>query len=858
MVRSLLRLLPPMTLFLSLAFALPDTARADPDLVLEQIQVVNMPSDSTYNPGDSFTVTGTIRNDGDEESGDYTFDFYAGDYHIGSLSDSSLGAGWYGGFGTSCSLPDNIPLDDYSVWVRVSWSHGGSQYENEASGDDITVAAYEPPAPDPPDLRLYDVSITNRPSDNVYYPGDSVDIQCDVENIGGETSDSYTVDFYADGYSIDSQTFDAMEPGGWEVMGTTWSIPDDSSVGSYSITCELSCSNDSDSGNNSSYAEITVGEEEPPDISIASVEATDGVYKPGDSITVRIGVECGDGQVAGDMDVDFYASADREITRADHKIKNAGFANLEPGESYTFDTTCRFPSHLPDGYYYIGTMVTSPDAGDVACDQHAVWVSEPMDPTVQSVRATAGTYSPGDEIRVYSLVKNIGQRASESYVVDYYVSTDSTITTADYKIGYVDRGGLAPGQQHSFNTFCRLPLNVPAGDCYIGIVVTCPKDYDTTNNADRGSATVEVVHPAGYVCGRADYEDKRSQEQPIRYALVEVYAEDNNNDPLDDSLLGQTHTDQDGIYALILANDGNSGRDIYVKVLSEGVSGAHPGTTSKMCTLKDAVLDEVYALVSDLHPHPGSSSVVIDMTSPRFEGGEFMVFDSIVEGFSKARTFLNIELDELKAYWPGEAKVSYFDPDMMEIYISQGDRGDRDVIMHEYAHYIADVYGVAQGEVGDDSTHYWDQDLRGVPSNRTDEQATNLAFREAWPTWFSIAAQYGDTGYPYSGDSSYDDEDEDGRWTLKVDLDVDGNTDFWPGQYFENMNAATLWDIFDDKNDGGDTLSDPSLTKIWTISRDYKPENILDFWNNWFEKYEYEDEMKHIFNTHNMWFTVPE
>ena len=74
------------------------------------------------------------------------------------------------------------------------------------------------------------------------------------------------------------------------------------------------------------------------------------------------------------------------------------------------------------------------------------------------------------------------------------------------------------------------------------------------------------------------------------------------------------------------------------------------------------------------------------------------------------------------------------------------------------------------------------------------------------------------------------------------------------------MNAGTLWDIFDDKNDGADakdTLSDLSLEKIWTISRDYKPENILDFWNNWFQKYEYEQEMKYIFEVHNLRFAKP-
>ena len=169
--------------------------------------------------------------------------------------------------------------------------------------------------------------------------------------------------------------------------------------------------------------------------------------------------------------------------------------------------------------------------------------------------------------------------------------------------------------------------------------------------------------------------------------------------------------------------------------------------------------------------------------------------------------------------------------------------------------YIAQIYGVALGEVGEDPTHYWDRDLRDYPSVRSNEHAMNLAFREAWASLFSIATQYGDTWYPYSGDSYYDDEDEEGGWTIKVDLDNVGENKFSPGQYFENMNTGTLWDIFDDKNDkpeGKDTLSDPSLEKIWIISRDYKPEDILDFWNDWFKKYDYEEQMNYIYKIHEM------
>ncbi len=137
----------------------------------------------------------------------------------------------------------------------------------------------------------------------------------------------------------------------------------------------------------------------------------------------------------------------------------------------------------------------------------------------------------------------------------------------------------------------------------------------------------------------------------------------------------------------------------------------------------------------------------------------------------------------------------------------------------------------------------------------------NLAFREAWPTVFAIATQYGDRRFPLSGRSTYDDRDEEGDWTFTADLDNMGKPEFSPGQYYGNMNSGALWDIFDNRNEasnGNDTLSDPSLSMIWTISRDYKPENIIDFWNNWFQKYDYEQEMKYIFETHEMPFVKPE
>jgi hypothetical protein len=82
------------------------------------------------------------------------------------------------------------------------------------------------------------------------------------------------------------------------------------------------------------------------------------------------------------------------------------------------------------------------------------------------------------------------------------------ITADDHHIGYVDRDGLAPGQQHSYETTFLIPYNIPAGNYYISAIVTCPTESDLMNNTDCSEDTIELVHPAGYVCGQMLYQPR--------------------------------------------------------------------------------------------------------------------------------------------------------------------------------------------------------------------------------------------------------------------------------------------------------------------------------------------------------------
>jgi hypothetical protein len=839
------------------AFALVDSAVAVVDLEAQSIEYVNEPADGISHQGEPIGLHWHVFNHGHETSDDYTIEFYVGGYSVGSLSHRGVrpqatSFGW-----ETFSLPSDIPYGNHTLRMEMFCPNDSTPDNNEVSGVEITIAEKGPP-----DLWFSYFYVPG----NLFYGTDSVPLSCTVKNIGHSDSDSYTIDFYIDDDYLGSENRNGIAGHGSDLyFQPRITLPYDCPEGTHLITAELTCSGDSDPGNNSAQGSIRVGKSVPTSVSIESVDAAGDVFLPDEPIVVRIVIDGVGGHLDTSFDVDVYASADLDITTSDYKIHRYDSETISPGESLFLSEACQLPSDIPVGYYHMGIILTySTEDGtesEQAFDNSIVYIGGYSDVVVQSVGITPGGYMPGEEFVVYSLIKNGGEWSTGGYTVAYYASTDAVITADDHHIGYVDRDGLAPGEQHSYETTFHVPFNLAAGNYYIGAIITCPRESDLANNAGCSEATIELAHPAGYVCGQMQYQPRdRSIGLPIRYALVEVYDADDNEDPLDDRVIGNTHTDQNGNYGIIVLNDQMSSQNIYVKVFTESPIGAYPETTNKAGLVKDYVFDETYYMKSDLYPHPRDLSVVVNMTADR-KGGEFMVYDSMIEGFHKAKTFFDVNIPEIVTFWPCMYEASFFNPSDQSMYIAQGDRGDRDVIMHEYGHFIADVFTFAQGDVGENSTHYWIGDLRNYPIQRTDEEARNLTFREAWATLFSIATQYGEKWHPYSGDAIYQDFEEESESTLIIDLEKDTDKKRDPGEFYDHMTCCALWDIFDDsddKVDDHDSLSDPNLSKIWTVLLASEPNDIIDFWNGWFASYDdYTSEITRIFQDHKMSFVKP-
>ncbi len=870
------------TILLTLVFSFVATdAQTGPDLAIDNLRIfptsmtTSRPYDYAkyeYRPTDRIRLSYDLSNAGDEKTTEYVVRIYlstdttitSDDLEALSLngSSSTFWIGWRFEKG-------DFPLGEYYIGAIVSCPSDSNPVNDVfCMSTPITYGGS--------DIGIESVDLSNFST-----LGSEGEIRIDycIGNMGNLRPGSTRVYFYAspdttitsDDHALVNASAGQISAGR-TICGYMTAELDSLPRGDYYVGAIIDSKTDIDDLSNNVYCtserfSLPVA----PDLTVRNIKAESGFYLPGDSISIYDVVVANSGYgPAETFTLDYYASSGDTIESSDYHIGSQTGGPLNEGDEDTFSMTCQFPDDMPAYDYYIGVIVTCPEevyhpennaglASGVSID-----LGYSRDLVVQSVRITPGTYVPDDTIVIYSLVENIGGRESHRYTVDYYVSRDTAITKNDHHIGSAEHSSLAAGEEDSYETTFRVPFSIPADHYYVGIIVTSWDESDAKNNVGRSAEPIELVHPSGTLCGHIQYKYSpstnwayRNNTYPIRCALVQVFEADNNEDPLDDPLVGQTATDPNGNYAIILSDDENRHGNIYIKVLTEGLSGAYPETKSRICILKDDVFDETYANASTVHPHPQNESTVINITALGNE--EFMVFDSMVEGFIKAKTLWNVELAEISTYWPSEANISYFDPCEMEIHIAQDDSRDRDVIMHEYGHFVAEAYGVGVGPVGENPLHYWDRDLRLEPERRSNEEGMNLAFREAWASLFSIATQYGDTRHPNSGDSKYDDRDDAADWTWTVDLNTAGGTEFSPGEYFENMNAGALWDIFDDHNDdtvGGETLSDPSLSKIWSISRDYKPDNIIDFWHSWFLDYDHAQDMEYIFESHEMRFVT--
>jgi hypothetical protein len=155
------------------------------------------------------------------------------------------------------------------------------------------------------------------------------------------------------------------------------------------------------------------------------------------------------------------------------------------------------PYGLPIGFYFVGAIFTCSNDRDrsnnaLSTSGHAILVPWPTDISVQSVDADGDVYLPGESIIVRIEIEGIGGHLDTSFEIDVYASTDLMITTSDYKIHSYEGETISPEESRLLSEACQLPSDIPAGDYYIGIIITYLVEDGTDSTTYNDHNTVYI------------------------------------------------------------------------------------------------------------------------------------------------------------------------------------------------------------------------------------------------------------------------------------------------------------------------------------------------------------------------------
>ena len=481
-----------------------------PDLVVGSASV----DDSNLNTGDSFTLSATVRNAGDEQSAATTLRYYRSTDSRISSSDTEIGTDAVGALAASGTSAESISLTapstagTYYYGACVDAVTDESDTTNNCSSS-VTIAVEEASSGQP-DLRIVGV-IAVTSLDGVF-PGSLIQLSATVRNYGDANSDATTLRYYrsADATISVSDTevgtdeVSALAPSAQVSEGIHLTAP--SPAGTYYYgACVDSVAGESDTTNNcSSSVTIAVEEESSgqPDLRIVGVIAGTSPFGVGPGSLIQFSANV---RNYGDANSDattlrYYRSTDATISALDTQVGTDEVSALAPSVQVSEGIDLTAPS-LAGTYYYgacVDAVTGEADTTNNCSSSVTVTVSEPQtspDLSVGSPTVNDSSLETGGAFTLSATVSNAGDGESSATTLHYYRSTDATITTSDTAEGTDEVGTLSA----SGTSEQSISLTAPApGTYYYGACVdTVTGESDTTDNCS-GSVQVDVQEPAVY------------------------------------------------------------------------------------------------------------------------------------------------------------------------------------------------------------------------------------------------------------------------------------------------------------------------------------------------------------------------
>ena len=384
--------------------------QAPPDLVVETPTV----SDGSLMPGESFTLSASVRNQGGSASAATTLTFRrrraggawtsVGTASVRALSPSAV---------SSESIGLTAPRDagTYEYGACVSTVPGESDTGNNCSGTvQVVVQA-------PPDLVVETPTV----SDGSLMPGESFTLSASVRNQGGSASAATTLTFRrrrAGGAwtSVGTASVRALSPSAVSSESIGLTAPRDAGTYEYGA-CVSTVPGESDTGNNCSGT-VQVVVQAPPDLVVETPTVSDGSLMPGESFTLSASVRNQGGSASAATTLTFRR---RRAGGAWTSVGTASVRALSPSAVSSESIGLTAPRDA--GTYEYGACVSTvpgeSDTGNNCSGTVQVVVQAPPDLVVETPTVDDGSLTSGQSFTLSARVLNQGGSESEAATLTY-------------------------------------------------------------------------------------------------------------------------------------------------------------------------------------------------------------------------------------------------------------------------------------------------------------------------------------------------------------------------------------------------------------------------------------------------------
>ncbi len=475
--------------------------------------------------GSSVTMTFRVRNLGPESVPTFRTGVYLSTDETFGSSDVLLGT-W-----TSPGLDANADFDvSDSVQIPVGTIPGSYRIilaadddfqlaETLESNNRLTSAATLQVAPPThPDLMVESVSF----GPSSVQAGSTIDVSHAIRNIGVEPSNSFRLGVYV---SVDAEISNSDILVGQRSIGSLGVGAADSGAGAVTIPSfvpagtyfvgvyadDLGVITEMDELNNglAAGAPLSVTAAPLPDLAPISITLQQSTVDAGQPILIEESVLNQGVAASALFQVGVYLSSDIDIDPDDDVLLGTrSVPSLDAGAiSDSGVQSVVVPGLTAGGAYFVGMVV---DAGEFVPETNegnntliastALSVTVPPLPDLIvddfSFGPSAVIANGTESLMVSGSFRNGGVVTSTDTTATVYLSSDSSVTTADINLGFLDVGGLVPGAGSGRNVSIPVPGGIENGSYRVGLWIDAEglqPELDESNNLMVASGLLDVT-----------------------------------------------------------------------------------------------------------------------------------------------------------------------------------------------------------------------------------------------------------------------------------------------------------------------------------------------------------------------------